>query len=83
MPCSHSATARSAQAATQPVGISLATSSAWEGPESAAMGCPGSVSASISDIRRPLSGSTPLATVTSTASGIRYGLTRRAVCRMA
>ena len=71
MPCTHSAVFISGRAATQPVGISRATSSAWEGPESAATAYPGSSSARISDIRRPLSGSTPLATVTSTVPGVK------------
>ena len=72
----------SSQAATQPVGISRATSSAWDGPQSTATVRP-VTSRRISLSRLDVPASMPLDTETRTASSRRWGATRSAVARTA
>ena len=82
--CTVSATLCSSAAATQPVGIPSATSSACEGPESTATGqVPFVSSRRISDMRRCVSCSTPFVSETRIVPPLMYGAAALATPRRA
>ena len=82
--CTKRAASTSKQAATQPVGRRIPTSSAWEGPERTATLQIFPVSSWITWLRRRfVSRSIPLETDTTTVFSVRYGAIFFAVSRTA